>query len=411
MSISRRQFVAAAGSATVLGYGTHRGPGFLASAAENDDSHEKRVLVVIQLSGGNDGLNTVVPFANEEYYKNRPKLAIAKSDVAKIDGSLGFHPSMRGFADLLQKQKLSIIQGVGYPNPNRSHFESMDIWHTCKRKDQTRDDGWLGRFLDSQPASFGGDVPAMHLGPDKQPFALAARRTRVPSVRSLESFRLNEGDAKGIRDTIEEVTRANRKQPDDLLGFVQSSAAAALDASRRVEQAQNQAKSTVQYPSSSLAERLEKISLLIHAGLATRIYYVTHGGFDTHSRQPAAHASLLDQFSSAVTTFVKDLEQQGTSDRVLIMAFSEFGRRVRENASEGTDHGTAGPMFLVGSTVKPGLVGSHPDLNDLNQGDLKHQFDFRQVYSCLLQRWMAGDSEKVLGAKFAPVDALTQNAS
>jgi uncharacterized protein (DUF1501 family) len=383
-------------------------PSYLARAclAAEGNSAES-VLVVIQLSGGNDGLNTVVPFRDELYRKARPTLAVAEADVLKIDGGLGFHPAARGLADLLEGGRLGIVQGVGYPEPNRSHFESMDIWHTCRRKGEARSDGWLGRFLSSTRKSdaqrkTGGDVAAVHLGPEKQPLALASQDVPVPSIKSLDRFRLN-SDATLLRDAVAELVAAPAATDNGLLDFVQASTQSALAASRRVEAAGTSYKAAVSYPQSGLAQKLRTVAQLIDAGLQTRVYYVTLDGFDTHSQQAAAHAGLLRQFSDALVAFVADLDAHGHGDRVATLAFSEFGRRLAENASEGTDHGAAAPLFVAGNRVRSGLIGEHPRLDDLLDGDVKFHTDFRQVYAGLLTDWLKVDSRSIVGAQYQPV--------
>lgn len=408
MAVNRREFLShAAGSAAVLSFGVSA-PSFLLRAAESEAASKgDSILVVVQLSGGNDGLNTVVPFAEERYRTARPTLAVATSDVLKIDSSLGFHPAARGLADLLEANKLCIVQGVGYPEPNRSHFESMDIWHTCRRKTVTRSDGWLGRWLESNAAKSDSGVSALHLGADQQPLALASQKVRVTSIRSIDRFRLQDGGQKGFRDTVADLARSETAAPgSDLLGFVRSSTDSALDASRRIESVGSNYKTEIVWPESGLSTKLKTIAALIDSGLGTRVYYVTLDGFDTHAQQAGAHAALLREFSSAVEAFVRDVAAHGHGDRVVVAGFSEFGRRLAENASEGTDHGAAAPLFLAGNRVRPGLIGKHPSLNDLDDGDVRFHTDFRQVYAAILEQWLKTPSEPVLGGRFEPVSIL-----
>jgi uncharacterized protein (DUF1501 family) len=382
-------------------------PNFLAqaAAAESNDTKDT-ILVVVQLTGGNDGLNTVVPFNHDAYRKARPKLAIPIKDVLKINQSLGLHPSAKGMSTLLEAGKLAIVQGVGYPNPNRSHFESMDIWQTCQRKGSPRSTGWLGRFLDASRKPTDIDAPAVHIGPEKQPLALAAESVRVPSFASPESFRLNDGDNGKLGAAIRELANRGEGQSDPLLNFVQSSTQSALATSDRIAQALRDYHTPIKYPESAIAKNLKTIAQLIDAGLKTRVYYVELDGFDTHSQQPAAHAALLQQLGDAMRAFVDDVEHYGHGKRTLAMTFSEFGRRVAENASQGTDHGAAAPMFLAGTRVRAGLVGEHPNLDELEDGDIKFHTDFRQVYATLLERWLGWSSKSVLGGNFKPIDSL-----
>ena len=405
-SIKRRQFLtqAAVGSAVVT-FGANV-PSVLCNAAENAKS-DQRVLVVIEMAGGNDGLNCVVPHSHSVYKQSRDALRISKADTLTIDDELGLHPSLRGFADLLENNQLAVVQGVVYPNPNRSHFESMDIWHSCFRKDQPRNDGWVGRYLDVAGLKQAADPPALHLGRDKQPFALMSRDIRVPSIQSLKQFRLTENESVDLKTAIRELSQQNNASDNDLLSFIQSSTSGAISASERMESASMKGSSTAKYPNSSLGKKLETVSKLIASGIDTRVYYVRIDGFDTHANQRDAHAALLRSVSEGVSTLVSDLNKRGDGDRVLVMCFSEFGRRVAENASDGTDHGTAGPVFFAGNKVSAGLIGDMPRLTDLEKGDLKYHTDFRSVYATVLENWFKTPSKEVLGGEFEKVDCLS----
>lgn len=381
-------------------------PACFRNALAEDNNGGETVLVVVQLSGGNDGLNTVIPFDDPLYRQNRPTLAVPAPDGLTIDNGLGFHPAARGLADLLENDQLAIVQGVGYPDPNHSHFESMDIWHTCqrKRKESPRKTGWLGRFLDG--TSTAGDPAGLHLGSKKQPLALAAANTRVPSIRSLERFRLQGDEDHEVRQFVGSLAGDQPTGADDLLSFVQTSTTAALSASERVEAARRDYQTPVTYPEHALGHKLRTVAQLIDAGLRSRVYYVELDGFDTHSQQAAAHAALLGQLGDALSAFVEDVHHHGHGQRVLVMAFSEFGRRVKENASKGTDHGAAAPLFLAGERVKGGLHGARPDLTALEEGDLKFQTDFRRVYATVLENWLGVASNPVLGSDYRPLDVL-----
>jgi len=399
---SRRQFIQSAfgGTALVsLAGGVPRV--LLGASAAAQQRRDEKILVVIQLSGGNDGLNTVVPYANEEYYKNRFTLAIAKERVAKINDEIGLHPSLKGFAGMLDDQRLAVIQGVGYPNPNRSHFQSMDLWHTAHRKQESSQLGWLGRCVDEQ---LQGELPAIHYGGEKQPLALATRTRPAASIRSLDQFRLQMGNDQKLSRGIATDLRIDRNDDNHLLGFIHESASVALTTSQRIEHVLDDKQTTKAYPSTRLGRKLAAVSQLIESGLPTRIYYVTHDGFDTHSSQAEAHAVLLSELGDATAAFTKDLQRKGHLDRTAVMTFSEFGRRVRENASRGTDHGTAAPLFLAGGKVKPGAFNNHPSLTDLDQGDLKYSVDYRSVYATVLEKWLGIDSQPVLGQQFETLD-------
>lgn len=375
--------------------------------AAANSSKSDRVMVVIQLTGGNDGLNTVVPYRNEDYKKARPKLAIARSDALSIDDDTGFHPSLKGVSELLQSGQFSVLQGVGYASPNRSHFESMDIWHTCHRKEDRKREGWIGNLLTSATDSSSSDAPGLHLGTEDQPLALASRDLQIPSVASIEQFRMQIADDKRLKESVHELIDASNDQAgSDLLNFIQAGTSSALAASERLDAALKSSQDSADFPKSALGEKLRIVSRLISAGLSTRVYYVTLDGFDTHAQQPDAHASLLKQWSEALSSFLKQMEAKGQADRVLVMTFSEFGRRVAENASEGTDHGAAAPMFLAGKSVKPGIVGKLPSLTELDDGDLRFHTDFRSVYATLIEDWFGVPSAKILGEQFKKLDLL-----
>jgi uncharacterized protein (DUF1501 family) len=363
-----------------------------------------RILVVIQLSGGNDGLNTVVPYQDEEYRKLRPKLALPDNEILKVNDALGLHPALAGIHRLLDAGRFSIVQGVGYENPNRSHFESMDIWHTCHRKEERKGEGWLGRMIAELPHSELGDSIGLHLGQEQQPLALACRGVQVPSVDSIEQFRLKVADDGLLKDQLMATPAA--ATGDDLLGFLQSSAESALSASTRLTEALKHADNAGDFPETPLGQKLSTVSRLIVAGLSTKVYYVTLDGFDTHSQQPLAHAGLLRQWSEALEAFVNRLEQAGQADRVLAMTFSEFGRRVAENASEGTDHGAAAPLFFSGAKLPTAVIGNHPSLHDLDDGDLKFSTDFRRVYATVLEKWFQTPSLNILGSEFPALDII-----
>ena len=412
MTTSRRRFLSTVSAVTAGGLAalSSRAPRFLLeSAAFGAETKGEKILVVVQLSGGNDGLNTVIPFGEEKYKKLRPSLAIdGAGGVVKVENGIGLHPSLRSMEKLLENRQLSILQGVGYPNPNRSHFESMDIWHTAHTKPTGHDSGWLGRCFDAHKDTLAKaiDPPGMHLGEEVQPLALAARELPAPSIRSLEQFRLETGGDDQQRSNIIKATAASRSVENDLLKFVQTRATSALDLSRRMQASGSGYKTTVSYPGTPLAQKLKNIAHLIDAGLTTRVYYVSIDGFDTHSDQAAAHASLLDQVGGAIAAFTEDLAGHGQLDRVMTLVFSEFGRRLQENASRGTDHGAAAPVFLVGSKVKPGLIGKHPSLNDLDDGDVKFHTDFRSIYAALLEKWLGWPAAPILGDMWKPIECL-----
>ena len=414
---SRRAFLAGSLSSAALVALSGSVPQFLLQAsARAAESGGETILVVVQLTGGNDGLNTVVPYADHVYHKSRPTLGITPARALKIDDYVGLHPSMRSFSRLLQEGRLGIVQGAGYPVPDRSHFSSMDIWQTARRESAgvgpaSGATGWLGRCMDCDADgdhAIAQDAPAIHLpaGATRLPLALSGRGPHAISMQSLESFRLEDGGDVQLRTAMRQVIDAPRAPESELVAFLHRGARSALESSRQVQEADRRYKTDVPYPETALATRLKTVAQLIEAGLRTRIYYLDLDGFDTHSAQSSTQPALLAQLSDAVAAFIHDLVQHQHDKRVLVMTFSEFGRRVAENASRGTDHGTAAPMFLAGTRVKPGLLSKHPSMTDLDAGDLKFTTDFRSVYAEVLENWLAVPSEPILGAKFAPLRAI-----
>lgn len=389
-----------------LAIGTAQPGGWLQALAgelasqDQSSSVTDRILVVIQLSGGNDGLNTIVPYRDELYAKARPKLGIPSSDVIKLTEELGLHPSLRAIENQFSENRFSIIQGVGYPSPNRSHFESMDIWHSCHPKKDRSQSGWLGRWITEQTAHPTSDSTAIHVGSESLPLACQERGVQVPSLASLEQMRL-----KAKLDSMQDKqarpgAESNSKDSGSLLDFLSTSTVAALEVSERLDKILAQPDASGDFPKTALGEKLRAVSRLILSGLKTRIYYVTLDGFDTHANQPDVHASLLKQWSEALAAFLSRLKQTGQQDRVLVMTFSEFGRRVSENASLGTDHGAAAPMFLAGPKLPKIIHGPMPDLSDLEDGDLRFKIDFRSVYASVLEHWMMTDSRKSLDGDY-----------
>ena len=397
-------------------------------AAAGQAAGQDRILVVIQLSGGNDGLNTIVPYQDPAYYRARPKLAIPADEVLKVDDAAGLHPATRALEALLNQSRMCILQGVGYATPNRSHFESMDIWHTCQSKQQRNGQGWLGHWLSQMPAAPTDSALGLHLGREQQPLALAGRNITIPSIASLEQFRLQLGNSQALKAELLRLARAGETpspqpatgpiaigpsaslQPEttsELLDFVQASTRTAVAASQRLEAAASASKQSSDFPATPLGEKLQIVAQLIVSELPTRVYYVTLDGFDTHAQQSAAHAGLLRQWSDALGAMVRYLEERDQADRVLVMTFSEFGRRVAENASAGTDHGAAAPVFLAGPKCTQPVFGGQPSLTDLDDGDLKFHTDFRSVYATILERWFSGTSEPVLGGRYPVIDVFS----
>jgi uncharacterized protein (DUF1501 family) len=412
MPLSRRRFLETSlASSSLVALAAPTVPAFLARSARAATAAPEgdRVLVVVQLLGGNDGLNTVVPHRHDAYLRARRALRLPSAQVHRIDDELGLHPGMGQLAGLLEQGKLAIVQGVGYPNPDRSHFRSMEIWETARSDPKDLETGWLGRALDAHPAAPGADLPALAVA-GRKPLALQAKSAEVPALETLDQFRLRVGDA-AQRDRLVDSAKAARGGDDPLLGFIRRSTLAAYDSSRRLEEiTSKESEGSDAYPGTALARRMKLIAQVIKAGFGTKIYYTTLDGFDTHANQLGAHAALLTDLSDALAAFHKDLASAGQADRVAVLTFSEFGRRVAENASAGTDHGAAAPVLLVGPVRRPGLVGAHPDLADLDDGDLRHHTDFRRIYAALLEQWLATPAQPLLGPGFEPLDLLPANA-
>jgi uncharacterized protein (DUF1501 family) len=407
---TRREFLGQVGTAGFVSLGTPV-PTFLcraALAAETNRPTHGRILVVIELAGGNDGLNTVIPHGDPIYYKLRPGIGIPQPAVLKIDNYLGLHPAMKGFKDLYDEGLLAIVQGVGYDNPNRSHFRSMDIWHSARPDAEYTQDGWLGRGLDQTAGKAPAGIPALALGTEKLPLALVSAKVNVPMVRDFASYQLelgsgSERDRKLRRRLIGELADAPATAQSDL-DFLRRTAQLAYTSAEKLRSVAAGYKPAAEYPPSSLGQRLKTIAQMIAADLGTRIFFVSLDGFDTHSQQSPGHQALLAELTDAVRAFVRDLKGHKLAERLLLVTFSEFGRRVKENGSLGTDHGAASQMFVVSTAGKPGLHGKHPALSDLVEGDLKHHTDFRAVYATVLEKWLGIPSEPVLGRRFHTLD-------
>jgi len=371
-----------------------------------------RTLVMLHLRGGNDGLNTVVPYRDDAYYRARPALAVGKTDVLSIDRKLdvGLHPQLDGLKSLYDDGLMGIVQGVGYPNPNRSHFASMDIWHSADM-DGGHGTGWVGRAMDHVT---GGDTSGDNalcticVGREA-PMAAEGRHIKPIAFERAELFRWVGSDLHPLLgkqyDRFNRAGALDEIPEDSQAAFVMRTALDAQIASDKVRAAASKGAQTP-FPRDPLSRQFESVCSMIRAGLPTRVYYVALGGFDTHAGQSGRHANLMRQFGGAMKAFYDELKAQGNDSRVLTVAFSEFGRRVKQNASQGTDHGCAGPMFTFGPMAKPGVYGTHPSLTKLDQGDLVYTTDFRSVYASVIEQWMQADSVKVLGGKFKPAAIL-----
>jgi uncharacterized protein (DUF1501 family) len=370
-----------------------------ASSRYGDDT----TLVVVQMSGGNDGINTVVPYGMDGYRQARPNIGIAEDAVLSLTSSIGLHPQMGKIRDLYQAGNVAIVQGAGYPNPILSHFQSMDVWQHAS-PDGSRHDGWLADYLATTGGAGQNLMYAASVTDSLNP-ALQGPGVMVPSIASLQTYQFR-ADARYPNDREPVLAVANWMYGQSygsnaLEGLVARTASAALSSVAEVQNAAKAYSSPVQYPNFPLANSLKTVAELMAANLGTRIYYVAFGGFDTHSAQANTHNRLLGGFSDSIDAFLSDVAQQGKSDKTLLMTFSEFGRRVQENASQGTDHGTAAPMFVFGSQVKGGLYGEYPSLVDLDGNrNLKYSVDFRSVYGTVLEGWLGADQHAALGGRY-----------
>jgi len=374
------------------------------------------ILVILQLAGGNDGLNTLIPYTDDAYYRARPRLGIQGTQVLKINDHLGLHPKLTSLRGLYDEGRMGIVQGVGYPNPNRSHFRSTEIWQTAVDSNKTSTTGWLGRYFDS--CCEGAD-PAVGVNIGSQsPQAFAAGEPKGISFARPEQFRFNSSQSSDPAAADEFFRSMNETSDDrndggsigmlkgsvdsggDTLDFLRRTGLDAQMSSDKVLEITRKSKSPVPYPNSNLASSFNLVARLIGGGMPTRVYYVGQGGFDTHSGQAGSHDRLMGDLDAAVGAFTADLKAQGNFDRVVLMTFSEFGRRVAENASGGTDHGAAAPLFVIGGGVHAGLFGQTPSLTNLNNGDIIHNIDFRSVYATVLENWLHAPSNEILRGTF-----------
>lgn len=360
-----------------------------------------KTLVIVQLSGGNDGLNTVVPYRNDIYYRERPTLAIPRDKVLTLNDEVGFNPALESLKSLYDDGLVTVINNVGYPNPDRSHFRSMDIWQTASDSDKYVATGWLGRYLDANCT--GADACQPHRAVEvDDTLSLAMKGSHVNGLAMLNPQKLYNQTRSGM---VEGLAKTSHDEPNNVsylyktLAETVSSAAYVYDKSARAAGPISTIKGT--YPASELGNRLRTVSELIQSGVSTSVYYISISGFDTHINQPNQQERLLRQYADAVKAFMGDMKATNRQNDVLLMTFSEFGRRVKQNASNGTDHGTANNVFLVGGGLTPGKVFNEaPNLTSLDEGDLKYTVDFRNIYATLLRDWLKADDAAILGRKF-----------
>lgn len=418
MNLDRRRFFYTTAWGGIIGMSW---PGRAAAGLLQDGMP---VLVVIQLAGGNDGLNTVVPVDNDHYYRARPKLAIPPKAALPINESTGLHPVLAGMRNIHDVGQLAIIEGVGYPHPNRSHFRSTEIWHTGSDAETTERHGWLGRYFDHYCSGDAASIGICIGQQNPQAFAAALpkgvafsnpRQLNVrggkPSEAVMQLMGMaEEPELANAGGSISELSGGGNRAMGgaDPLGFLKNTAADAKSSSRQIEEILKRTASGSAYPNTRFAHEMQVVSQLIRGRMPTRIFYLSHGGFDTHVNQAGAHAARLQEWSDAMQSFMKEITASGQAGQVCVMVFSEFGRRVAENGSGGTDHGVAAPVLVAGGAVRGGLHGRRPGMapEELNRGDIVHTVDYRSVYATLLEKHLGVDSRPVLRGSFEPLEFL-----
>ncbi len=371
-----------------------------------------RTLIVIQMAGGNDGLNTVVPFADATYRKMRPTIGIQESQVLSLDGRLGLHPNLAPLKKIWDDGHMAVVEGVGYPNQSLSHFQAMDIWQTLDLNG-TGSEGWLGKLVSGWVDKDGHPFKAMDIGVQTAQ-ALSSINASVPTIGSVQSYRVAPDplDADGGNARLTALMNLYNTYPKSspYAALLDTTALNAQDGSRQLHQADSQYKAMATYPIGPFAAGLKVLSEAIVQGLGLRVGYVTLGGFDTHANQQTTHDTLMKTLADGLAAFYADLTAHGKADNVVVMTWSEFGRRVEENGSLGTDHGTAAPMFVLGNPIVKGIYGEPPSLTSLDQdGNLKYTTDFRSVYATVLDRWLGASSKDVLGSSFGSQNFLAQS--
>lgn len=385
------------------------------AVVQRSTGKDGRILVVLQLAGGNDGLNTVVPVENDFYYRARPTLAISRGDGLALRDGMALHPALEGLKAMYDAGHLAIVQGVGYPNPNRSHFRSMEIWQTASDADRVESLGWIGRYFDC--CCSGTDATVGISLSQEAPQAFAARTPRGLTFENIGQYRY-QGDEEFLRrvsggdvilaedintgGSIGGLTGRRREPVHSALDFLERTSLDAQLSSERIRRIAGTERSSARYPAGQLGRDLSLVARLIAGGMTTRVYYVSQGGYDTHANQKGTQERLLRELGDALKAFVDDVKEQGNLERVMVMSFSEFGRRVAQNASGGTDHGTASPMFVAGGGVRAGLHGQLPSLDpkDLDEGDLRHKIDFRSVYATVVEKHLEAPGHRVLQGQF-----------
>ncbi|HYG50034.1 MAG TPA: DUF1501 domain-containing protein [Flavobacteriales bacterium] len=397
--MNRREFI----RKTSLATGALLVPQFLKAFELGDETLPEgyRNLVVVQLSGGNDALNTVVPYTNDVYYKLRSGIHIKHKDVLSLTDEQALNPALAAFKKLYDKGYVAIINAVGYPNPDRSHFRSMDIWHTASDSNKYVSTGWIGRYLDSTCNGCGKPHGAIEVN---DTLSLALKGETVKGLSVKEVNRLYQATREPF---FRELAKPDNMLDENNLGYLYKTLAETESSAGYIYETSKLYTNNHTYPAGEFGRQLKSIATFIQSGMQTRVYYISHGSFDTHVGQPGKHERLLETLGEGINAFIEDLEKTNKLNDTLVMVFSEFGRRVEQNASNGTDHGTAGNMFIIGNKLKKsGVRNAAPDLTDLQDGDLKHTVDFRSVYATVLKNWLGANDKEILGENFTMLDFI-----
>jgi uncharacterized protein (DUF1501 family) len=417
MKATRRQFLGAAIGAAAVPLLPRLSFARAAALAPRRD----RVLVLVDLAGGNDGLNTVVPFRHDRYHELRPTLRVTKERLLPLDGEVGLREELRGLKELFDRGCLAIVQGVGYPQPDRSHFRSSDIWHSGSLLPETTPTGWIGRMCECDGIAAPARTPALMIGNDRVPLALIGTRGAAPQIDRIDALALPTGPDDGGASARADVMHALARAPagrGKALDFLRDTARAAQESAAQIEPAAAKGKASGSYPAKPLGAALKIAAQLLAGGFDCSAYYVRQPGYDTHAFQADVHALLLKELGDSLAAFWSDVAAAGATKRVVVLVWSEFGRRVKENGSKGTDHGAAAPLFVIGDDLRDGIVGAHPSLEmaDLDggdrdgNGDVKFAADFRSVYATLLEEWIGVPQRLVLGASFEKLQLFRRSA-
>lgn len=389
MIIKRREFLKISSLATASLFI----PNFLQSMTlENALNPNQKILIVLQFTGGNDGLNTIIPTKNDIYFKERNNIAI--NDSLPLNDETGINPALSYFKELFDSDELSLMNNVGYPNPDKSHFRSMDIWHSASKSDEFLETGWLGRFLDEECYKCEHPTQALEVD-DMLSLALKGQNNKAFAFK----------DPKKLYQTSQEkyfksLYESDHHHDDETVSYLYKTLGSTINNADYIFEKSKSKKTSQEYPNSKLGKDFKTVASLIKSDINTQVYYLSIGSFDTHVNQNERQQKLFGEINDAVKSFVADMKANGLFNDILLMTFSEFGRRVAQNASKGTDHGTANQMFFIsGGLKKKGILNALPDLQNLKDGDLIYTEDFRKVYATILKNWLNADSSKVLGWK------------